>query len=386
MPDYDFCLTGAGCAGLSLLIRILSEPSLQKKKILLVDHQTKKGNDRTWCFWEKSDGYFEHIVHHRWSALQFHDDQRSHLLHTSPYVYKMIRGIDFYRYCSNFIKHFDNVVTISGKVESLQSDGQSTYAVIDGRRITAGRIFNSIPFGAPAARRHWLLLQHFQGWVIRTGRPVFNPGEATIMDFRTSQQHGTSFFYVLPFSPTQALVECTFFSANVLPDAEYTGLLTRYISQVLKIGDYVIMEKEAGVIPMTTARAARQHHHIHHIGAAAGLTKPSSGYTFNNIQQDSAAIVASLVKKGEPSFRDVRRRFRWYDSILLNVLTTQKLSGQSLFTSLFTKAQLPDLLAFLDDASTPLQDWRIIRTLPKRPFLKGMLGELFRWGGSAIPT
>ncbi|MBN8851032.1 MAG: hypothetical protein BGO55_28975 [Sphingobacteriales bacterium 50-39] len=377
MPDYDFCLTGAGCAGLSLLMRILAQPSLRHKKILLVDGHLKNTNDRTWCFWEKGEGYFEQLVYRQWSKLLFHDNEQSRRLTTDPYTYKMIRGIDFYNYCFGFIKYLDNVCFRPGIVESLESNARSTYAVVDGRKITAGLIFNSMPPRKPADTPAWRLLQHFKGWVIRSLRPVFDPGEATIMDFRTPQQRGTSFFYVMPFSPTEALVECTFFSGDILPDREYTTMLTQYISRILGIRDYVIMEKEFGVIPMTTAVFPQQHNHIYQIGSAAGLTKPSSGYTFNYIQQDSDAIVDSLVQRGVPARQPVDRKWHLYDRILLNVLVTQKLSGQRLFSSLFTKTDLPDLLAFLDNKSIPAQDWAVIRSLPKGPFLRAALGEIF---------
>jgi lycopene beta-cyclase len=379
MPDYDFCFTGAGCAGLSLLIRILSEPSLRHKKILLVDRHPKNTNDRTWCFWEKSEGFFENLVYRRWSTLRFYDGQESLRLSTAPYTYKMIRGIDFYTYCLGFIRHFDNVEFVTGNVECLHSDANHTYAVIDGRKITAGRIFNSMPPVMPARTQDWRLLQHFKGWVIRSLRPVFDPEQATIMDFRTTQDQGTSFFYVMPFSPTEALVECTFFSAAVLPDEEYTAMLTQYIGRILGIRDYIIQEKEFGVIPMTTAVFPKQDNFIYPIGSAAGLTKASSGYTFNYIQEDCDSIVASLVQQGIPTRPAVERRRHLYDRILLNVLITGKLSGQRLFSTLFTKTDLPDLLAFLDNKSVPAQDWAVIRSLPKGPFLRAALGEILGW-------
>ena len=53
---YDFIIAGAGCAGLSLLYRILQEPALQNKSVLIIDKDTKNSNDRTWCFWEKNSG------------------------------------------------------------------------------------------------------------------------------------------------------------------------------------------------------------------------------------------------------------------------------------------------------------------------------------------
>lgn len=380
MPDYDFCITGAGCAGLSLLVRMLSEPALQDKKILVIDRDPKTANDRTWCFWEKEEGFFGQIVSHRWSKLWFHNNEGSRLLETAPYVYKMIRGIDFYNYCLDKIRSHSNVEWIAGNVDSIHSNNKSPYVIVDGQKLTAGRIFNSIPFTNTTTGQHWRLLQHFKGWTIRSLEPAFNPAEATVMDFRVTQQQGACFFYVLPFTTTQALVECTFFSGSTLPESVYTDLLIRYIRDTLKINDYVIMERELGVIPMTTATLPQQDPFIRNIGAAAGLTKPSTGYTFQFIQDDSARIVSSLVHHRSPPGITSSGRFRLYDRILLNVLITQKLTGYDVFSSLFSNATASDILAFLDNSSNLRQDYRIIRTLPKLPFIRAAAREIaFSW-------
>ena len=68
---YDYIIAGSGCAGLSLLYRLLKTPLLQDKSILVLDQDQRKSNDRTWCFWEKSPGLFESIVHAKWNKLEF---------------------------------------------------------------------------------------------------------------------------------------------------------------------------------------------------------------------------------------------------------------------------------------------------------------------------
>lgn len=378
MPEYDYCITGAGCAGLSLLVRMLREPSFRSKKILLVDRDPKTTNDRTWCFWEKENGFFEEIVYHRWPELWFHNDEHSLLLPTDPYVYKMIRGLDLYQYCLNLIRESPNVTFLQACVERLESDRHATYAVIDGQKVTANYIFNSIPFQKdPSGLHGHSLLQHFKGWMIEGLYPAFDPGKATLMDFRTAQHFGTTFFYVMPFSPTRALVECTLFSDRVLEQGQYDELLIEYISRTLKIKHYRLIEREFGVIPMTTKSFPGKENNIRHIGAAAGATKPSSGYTFSFIQNDTDQIIQSLLKKGLPSGMNTDRRFRIYDRLFLNVLATHKLGGKQVFSSLFTQNTLRDLFAFLDNASTVTQDWKIIRSLPSRPFLRAAIEEGF---------
>jgi len=372
-PEYDYCITGAGCAGLSLLVRMLDEPALRSKRILLVDRQEKKTNDRTWCFWETEAGRFEPIVYRRWSRLWFHDAGNDRLQDATPYLYKLIRGIDFYRYCFEQVRKHPNVEVITGEVSGLKGN----IVKVDGRTITAGRIFNSIPQAPHILRKgDWHLLQHFKGWVIRTRRPAFQPDTATLMDFRTLQDKGTAFFYVLPFSETEALVEYTLFSAETLPEDEYTCRLVEYIRDTLSIRDYIIQHRELGVIPMTTRPFPSGEAPIRNIGAAAGLTKPSSGYTYSFIQRDSAAIIRSLVKD-EPVPPPVpRSRFAFYDRVLLNVLATRKLTGQQVFARLMLNSSLPDIFAFLDNASSLRQDWNIIRSFPTTPFVKAAGREL----------
>ena len=68
---YDYIIAGSGCAGLSLLYRILNEQSLNKKNILVIDKNQKNINDRTWCFWENKEGIFNSIVTHKWNTLEF---------------------------------------------------------------------------------------------------------------------------------------------------------------------------------------------------------------------------------------------------------------------------------------------------------------------------
>ena len=65
MLEYDFIILGAGASGLSLLMRILDSKEICDKRVLLIDKEKKATNDKTWCFWERSEGYFESIVPNR---------------------------------------------------------------------------------------------------------------------------------------------------------------------------------------------------------------------------------------------------------------------------------------------------------------------------------
>lgn len=376
--QYDYIITGAGAAGLSLVMHMIHSGGFRDKRILLVDRDAKRTNDRTWCFWEKEEGLFESIVYKQWEHLHFHTPALSKELAIHPYTYKLVRGIDFYRYCLSAIEQQPNIEMVQAPVERVFSEGEETGVVIAGKKVLAGYVFNSILFDRPQlAKSHYWLLQHFKGWRIKTAAPAFDAGKATLMDFRTGQERGTSFLYVLPFSDTEALIEYTLFSDAVLEEGAYDAALKHYIGEDWGIKDYEVEESEFGVIPMTNYNFPARQHRIIHIGTAGGQTKGSSGYTFRFIQKHSAALVQSLLRQGHPfAVESARKRFHFYDSVLLNILHGRKLEGSHVFEELFRKNPPQQIFKFLDNETSLVEDMRILATLPFMPFTRAAVDHL----------
>jgi lycopene beta-cyclase len=123
---------------------------------------------------------------------------------------------------------------------------------------------------------------------------------------------------------------------------------------------------------MTNFQFPKYTNHIIHIGTAGGQTKASSGYTFQFIQKQSERITESLLRNGQPFYEDdvLKRRFGFYDSTLLNILANNKLPGDQIFTELFQKNKMVDVLRFLDNETTLTEELRLITVLPKKVFLK----------------
>ena len=71
-------------------------------------------------------------------------------------------------------------------------------------------------------------------------------------------------------------------------------------------------------------------------------------------------------------------RFRYYDSVLLNVLATGKLPGKKVFDSLFRKNKPADVLRFLNNESQFGTDLTIISSLPTGPFLRAGLQQVIK--------
>ena len=374
---YDYIILGAGCAGLSLLMRFLQTPQLANKKILLIDKQPKITNNRTWCFWEKEPGFFDSIIYKKWNSLLFSCGEYVKTLSIEPYTYKMIRGIDLYNYCFNEISKHPNVDIIYDEILHFSSEK----IILANREIQCGNaiVFNSTYKNLPQQKNKHYLLQHFKGKVIETTQPFFNETKATLMDFRVHQNHGTAFVYVMPLSPFKALVEYTLFTAALLKPEQYEAELNNYINNTLQLKHYTVIEEEFGVIPMTNAVFSVIENGVYNIGTAGGQTKASTGYTFQFIQKQTDAIVTLLLQNKKPCVTTdfFKKRFKFYDSTLLHLLTNEHLDGADFFSTLYKNNSAAEIFKFLDNETSLVEELKIMNTAPRWLFTKAAFKEMF---------
>lgn len=347
------------------------------KRFLLIDKEPKIRNDRTWCFWEKESGYFESIVYKKWDRLLFRSEKLLLPLDIAPYQYKMIRGIDFYDYCFSKIHRQRDIDIKYGEISFER--GREIKINDEILPVKGAVVFNSIYLPAQKQENKFYLLQHFKGWIIETPTTQFDPACGTLMDFNMPQDHGASFVYLLPLTPNMALVEYTLFTKELLQQQEYGLQLRTYINQHLKIASFTIREEEFGIIPMTNAKFKGYQHGMYNIGTAGGQTKASTGYTFRFIQKHAAQIVEDIMLKKHPAKKiDTKRRFHFYDSTLLHILSENKLPGKEIFTQLFQKNSAAKVFKFLDNETTINEELKIISTLPKKQFLTAGIKELLK--------
>jgi lycopene beta-cyclase len=292
----------------------------------------------------------------------------------------MIRGIDFFSYCLDIIQKDPAFEIRYEPVDEIGNKNGKAYCVAGGKTCYSDFLFNSILFNKPEiSKGEYYLLQHFKGWIVRTVDPVFDTEQATLMDFRPSQKHGTTFVYVMPFSPHEALIEYTLFTADLLNEEDYHEGLSNYINNVLGLKNWTIADEEFGIIPMTNHTFKRRNGSILNIGTAGGRTKASSGYTFRFIQKDTAAIIESMRTSGEPyTDKYGYSRFDWYDSVLLNILSHKTLAGDRIFTDLFKNNSTDRILKFLDNETSVQEELGILSSLPQLPFMKAGLSEIIK--------
>ncbi len=377
---YNYIITGAGCAGLSLLMHLLQHDFFKAKRILLIDKDIKQSNDRTWCFWETQPGLFESIVHHRWQQLDFYSTAFSARFDIGPYEYKMIRGIDFYNYVLQQVKQYGTIRFIQDTVVRIEQNSAHAIVTTEDAEYTCDYIFNSIVFKPELLQQEGSLLQHFKGWLIQTPEAAFNKEVAVFMDFRATESAANTFVYTLPVAGNKALVEYTVFSPALLEKQAYDEGLKNYIRQYLKLSAYTILEEEFGVIPMSTYTYSQGYKRIVNMGTAGGQTKGSSGYTFRFIQKHAAAIVKALTEGKAPHTEPglFNKRFQLYDNTLLNILYKRQSYASDIFSDLFKKNKPQQVFKFLDNETTFGEELKIMSTVPFTIFLPAALRQLLR--------
>lgn len=374
---YDYIIAGAGLAGLSLAYKLRNDPTFRDKRILLLDKDLKNKNDRTWSFWSKEKGSFDSIIFHSWPRLTYNTDDFSKQSNAAPYRYNMIKGIDFYNHTLDRLRQCPHTDIIKADIRQIAEDADVGVKVYTSEGCYDGHYaFQSYPTTLNKIKEHFVW-QHFKGWVIECKAPCFDVNQAIFMDFRVEQDGETRFFYVLPTSPTSALVEIAIFSGEIPNSDFYDPYIKRYINDQLGIKDYEIREEEVGAIPMTTHNfQSERKSKIVYIGTQGGSVKASSGFAFTRIQKHIDQLVEHMKSKPADTFKIKIGRYMLYDKIMLNAILSGKASGKMVFDSLFKTLKPQTIFKFLDEDGSFFTDLKVFSAPPKWPFIKAFMEEV----------
>jgi lycopene beta-cyclase len=378
MTKSDYIIAGGGAAGLSLAFYLVQSASLQDKTILIIDRDSKKVNDRTWCFWEDSRDapIFPELVSYSWDTVQFVTEERVLSLPLTPYKYRLIRSDDFYTNLIGYLKSTGRVQFVQSKIQAVYSEGGNAYCRTEDNTFEASYVFSSLyekPDNAKLAG-HLYMLQHFVGKVVQVDRPVFDSKLPVFMDFRVTQVGFPTFMYVLPFSDREALVEYTVFSPELLPTDHYHAAITAYMQNYYGVGNFEVVHEERGAIPMTDyAFPAGDGRQLVTIGSAAGMSKASTGYTFYRIQKHAKAIVQHLEQKKSPLLAQPSSAWKLkMDRLMLHQMYTDGNQTWRIFQKLFENNPTPRVMSFLNEETSYMEDFLIMQSVPPAPFLKAI--------------
>ncbi len=364
---YQYIIVGAGCAGLQLADALLNDPGIEIDSLLIIE-ASEVHEEKTWCFWYAEEHRFSHLVKKTWNSIAFRAKSTSVKAALPDLCYQYISSTDFYAYQLSSLRKDTRVTFLFEPVNSIEWNMGNRQVHTPSGSITADYIFHSHQLSAPTNPTLW---QHFLGWEITTDSDVFDPATATLMDFSDATASQEVFFhYILPYSSRHALVECTFFSKELLDQTAYEILLRSYIEKNLTT-NYQIVVKETGKIPMTITAASEfpASSGIIPIGSAAGCIKASTGYSFTRVMRHTQQIISFLKKEIDHIPSPSSSRFLFYDRLFLSLIQQYPQKMPRIFASLFKKNKIQRILRFLDERTRLWEEVMIFSRLPKKHFL-----------------
>ena len=380
MTSSSYIILGAGASGLLLAYRMSLDSYFDDKSILIIDQKKDKGNDKTWCYWEEGDGEWDDLLTKKWPKVFFGSKDFTETLNISPFCYKMIRSEKFYHKLWRSIDLKSNITFIEDNVKTYSVADNKVKVVTNKSTYFGLKLLNSIPEKTvyEKQQKYPVLQQHFVGWFVKTKTNCFDDSVATFMDFNIPQNGNTRFMYVLPIDKNIALFEYTLFSKDLLERSEYEVAIKDYLKEK-KVTDFEILEKENGVIPMTSFKFQELNSNsILNIGTAGGWTKASTGYTFYNTSKKTKELISFLKEEDDFSVFSKRKKYWIYDLLFLDVLAKNNEKGSALFASIFKKVDVKTILKFLGEESNLREDLKIITSVSPIPFILSIFKRFLR--------
>ncbi len=374
---YDYIFSGLGASNSLIILSLLKDNLLHNKRIAIIEPSLKIINDKTYCFWAHPNDPIvidlKPIINRYYNNVVINGGQKQNI---SDQPYYLIRSIDLYNYLREkllianipIFNYSTNELSINNDIYTIKTSNGNLFTY---------HLFDSAP---PQNETHQSnaihLHQSFYGVKIKCEHDLFQENTFEMMNFDVDQNNFTQFIYTLPYSSTEALIELTRFGAEKI-DIDYAKAVLNEALQN-KVGKFEIIDEEIGCIPMTT--------HLHQpaiyrgilkTGTNANLIKPSTGYGFKNMFHFAEMVKNEITNtKGKDinmlSLK-AKKRFRFYDTLLLIILLYWPKEGKRIFTKLFLAQNVKTIFLFLDEQTSLMQEVNIFKSLPLTPFLKSLL-------------
>jgi len=192
---------------------------------------------------------------------------------------------------------------------------------------------------------------------VESDSAVFDPATATLFD----PLDESSFVYLLPLSPTEALLESASFGPVGMKEDQ--APLLRYLRTSHPGAGFTVSHAESGSIPLGFAplRTAGPRHVL--LGTKRGLIKPSAGYGIVRIAEESKHL-ARLWRDNRqlPPSRQGAWWWRFLDTGFLQLAAHDPRLPLALLQRVMDTVPLAQSLRFIDEDLTPRQLLPLIRT------------------------
>lgn len=379
---YDLIILGGGCAGLNLSMALEAHGE-RAPRTLVIESRTAYSNDRTWCFWSDRSTQVPYQIQHRWQTMRISHGGRSVSLDCGSTPYHMLAGESFYAAGLASVDRQPNITLRLGTSvvsEPIHSDGVWTIGTSAGD-VTARAVVDTRP-PQSSGYNGATLWQSFFGVEIECEKAVFDPSSLDLMDFLSPDPRHVPFVYVLPATPTRALVELTVFGATRLGRSELSAQLEAEVVKLVGGSAYKTLRSEHGILPMGLNEMPQALHSSYvRVGVMAGSARPSTGYAFQRIAHWARECASSLASHGHPTCHQADPLpLRVMDRIFLEVLRAEPMRGGAIFFSLFGGADPARVIRFLSGKGGLIDSLAVIVAMPFAPFLRAAFAMMWRAG------
>jgi lycopene beta-cyclase len=380
--DARYVVVGAGASG-SLLVRALAEAGVPGP-VVLVDDGSVPLDDRVWGSWRPSSVGPDSAVGASWRRLVVASTGSERELGLRRHCYVSVRGRDL-RAATDAALDELRGVRLSTTTTDVREQGDRAVVTTVAGEIAADAVFDSVGLRStePARPRGWM---EFEGWEIESRRPAFTPDRVRLMDFRVRQTAGMAFLYVLPWTSNHALVEFTRFTGSPTGGGvEALGpVLADHLQGALRVGEYRVLRRESGSVPLRPRVRRPRTPHVLAIGAGAGLVRASTGYGYELMRRDADVIAAQLRRGTSPTGLRRSIRHRAMDEVFLELVRRDPVALCSSLERLFAGNSTDVVLRFLNEETTPVEEARLVASLPTGPFVRAAVRAGLRprlgWG------
>jgi len=351
MKEFDYIIIGGGCAGLSLAYELEIFEKLKNKTLAIIEPREEYKRDKTWSFWKVFNHNFEDCVKKSWNNFTINSPSQTKYIECKATPYQTIDSGIFYKKIISKLKLNKNIYFFKN-INEISQDNSI--------------IFNSVNETKNNNSNLW---QHFCGVEIETRNDFFDDEIFNLMDFACDQRNRVHFFYTLPFTKKNALIETTWISEiNNKSLNDYEEQIDNYLSNHLNLRQCTINFKEKGTIPLFRQKNIKKKNVIQ-IGSAGGMTRLSTGYTFLNIQEQSKYIRENIENIKRAKLFKINKKYDFLDKIFLKVLKNNSTEMGNVFYKMFESSP-SSVINFLSNKSNLYEDISIISKMPKWIFIK----------------
>ena len=381
---FDIVIVGGGLSGLALAAE-LAQAHFSSLRVLVLEQRQRYVRDRTWSYWETPRSAvhrYSQLERQRWTQWRVRQGARFQQ-QASPAAtnagkaacYCTLDSDFFYSSAIHAISQSGHVqLRLGTSVQQITGGDTPSVETSDGEVIHAGWVFDARP---PVQNNATRLVQQFVGYEIKTDSDVFDPTAVELMHFHPSTA-GLHFFYVLPYSPRNALVETTWISpASHKPD--FDAELRQFIASSVGLAAYEVVYEERGSLNLNASlnhTAPNNVLRVAPLGRGAGTLRASTGYAFLETLEHAEKIAISLRSYGSmgevknwvpPAFKR-RALDEWMDEVFLKVLERDWSKSPWYFMQLFERLDPDTMVAFLSGKANWWQRLLVAGALPTLPF------------------